>query len=196
MKPTKLVIMILIYPLIITLVSVGIYFTYPTITGLNIKRIEVVKDNLEIGGKGQAFIKDSSEMNTVYHVALNSINHSTLVKAVQAAELENSLVNAGPLTVFAPTNNAFSKLPQSALEDLLKKENKEKLAFILQHHVTPGNYSRELIKKFNKLGQASNEYVLVEVKGSDVYVGESKIISSFSASNGTVHIVDKVLLPE
>ena len=187
MKPTKLVIMILIYPLIITLVSVGIYFTYPTITGLNIKRIEVVKE---------AFIKDSSEMNTVYHVALNSINHSTLVKAVQAAELENSLVNAGPLTVFAPTNNAFSKLPQSALEDLLKKENKEKLAFILQHHVTPGNYSRELIKKFNKLGQASNEYVLVEVKGSDVYVGESKIISSFSASNGTVHIVDKVLLPE
>ena len=144
---------------------------------------------------GQAFIEDSSEMNTVLHVAINSKDHSTLVLAVQAAELENSLVNAGPLTVFAPTNEAFDELPPNTVSSLLERENIDKLAFILKHHVTPGNYSKDFIKKFKKLGQASNENVPVEVKGDDVYIGGAKIIASVKASNGTVHIVDKVILP-
>lgn len=147
------------------------------------------------GVKGQAFIEDSSEMNTVLHVAINSKDHSTLVLAVQAAELENSLVNAGPLTVFAPTNEAFDELPPNTVSSLLERENIDKLAFILKHHVTPGNYSKDFIKKFKKLGQASNENVPVEVKGDDVYIGGAKIIASVKASNGTVHIVDKVILP-
>jgi uncharacterized surface protein with fasciclin (FAS1) repeats len=147
------------------------------------------------GVKGQAFIEDSSEMNSVLHVAINSKDHSTLVLAVQAAELENSLVNAGPLTVFAPTNEAFDELPPNTVSSLLERENIDKLAFILKHHVTPGNYSKDFIKKFKKLGQASNENVPVEVKGDDVYIGGAKIIASVKASNGTVHIVDKVILP-
>lgn len=147
------------------------------------------------GVNGQAFIEDSSEMNSVLHVAINSKDHSTLVLAVQAAELENSLVNAGPLTVFAPTNEAFDELPPNTVSSLLERENIDKLAFILKHHVTPGNYSKDFIKKFKKLGQASNENVLVEVKGDDVYIGGAKIIASVKASNGTVHIVDKVILP-
>ncbi|MDG1900129.1 MAG: fasciclin domain-containing protein [Candidatus Marinimicrobia bacterium] len=147
------------------------------------------------GVNGQAFIEDSSEMNSVLHVAINSKDHSTLVLAVQAAELENSLVNAGPLTVFAPTNEAFDELPPNTVSSLLERENIDKLAFILKHHVTPGNYSKDFIKKFKKLGQASNENVPVEVKGDDVYIGGAKIIASVKASNGTVHIVDKVILP-
>ena len=147
------------------------------------------------GVNGQAFIEDSSEMNSVLHVAINSKDHSTLVLAVQAAELENSLVNAGPLTVFAPTNEAFDELPPNTVSSLLERENIDKLAFILKHHVTPGNYSKDFIKKFKKLGQASNENVPVEVKGADVYIGGAKIIASVKASNGTVHIVDKVILP-
>ncbi|MBT3688761.1 MAG: fasciclin domain-containing protein, partial [Cryomorphaceae bacterium] len=131
----------------------------------------------------------------VLHVAINSKDHSTLVLAVQAAELENSLVNAGPLTVFAPTNEAFDELPPNTVSSLLERENIDKLAFILKHHVTPGNYSKDFIKKFKKLGQASNENVPVEVKGDDVYIGGAKIIASVKASNGTVHIVDKVILP-
>ena len=147
------------------------------------------------GVNGQAFIEDSSEMNSVLHVAINSKDHSTLVLAVQAAELENSLVNAGPLTVSAPTNEAFDELPPNTVSSLLERENIDKLAFILKHHVTPGNYSKDFIKKFKKLGQASNENVPVEVKGDDVYIGGAKIIASVKASNGTVHIVDKVILP-
>ena len=145
---------------------------------------------------GQAFITDDEARPNVLQIAIGSKDHSTLVAAVQAAELENALVNAGPLMVFAPTNAAFDALPEGTVSDLLKPENKDKLAFILKHHVTPGNYSKEFLKKFKQLGQASNGYVPVEVKGDDVYVGGAKIIASVSAGNGIVHVVDKVIIPE
>ncbi len=145
---------------------------------------------------GQAFIKDDEGKPNVLQIAIGSKDHSTLVAAVQAAELENALVNAGPLMVFAPTNAAFDALPEGTVDNLLKPENKDQLAHILKHHVTPGNYSKEFIKKFPKLGQASNGYVKVEVKGDDVYVGGAKIIASVPAGNGIVHVVDKVILPE
>lgn len=145
--------------------------------------------------QGQAFIKDDESRPTVLDIAIGSKDHTTLVAAVKAAELENVLVNAGPLMVFAPTNEAFDKLPEGTVEDLLKPENKEKLSFILKHHVTPGNYDKEFLKKFKKLGQASDQSIKVEVKGDDVYVGGAKIIASIPAGNGIVHVVDKVILP-
>lgn len=146
--------------------------------------------------QGQAFVKDDVSEPTVLDIAINSEDHSTLVAAVQAAELENALVNAGPLMVFAPTNEAFEALPEGTVEDLLKQENKDKLAHILKHHVTPGKYDKEFLKKFKKLGQASDLNVPVEVKGEDVYVGGARIIASVPAGNGIVHIVDKVIIPE
>lgn len=145
--------------------------------------------------QGQAFIKNDESKPTVLDIAIGSKDHTTLVAAVKAAELENVLVNAGPLMVFAPTNEAFNLLPEGTVEDLLKPENKEKLAYILKHHVTPGNYDKEFLKKFKKLGQASDESVEVEVKGDDVFVGGAKIIASIPAGNGIVHVVDKVILP-
>ncbi|NOY48753.1 MAG: fasciclin domain-containing protein [Chlorobi bacterium] len=145
--------------------------------------------------KGQAFIKDDESTPNVLQIAIGSPDHTTLVAAVQAADLENSLVNAGPLMVFAPTNAAFDALPEGTVENLLKPENKEALANILKYHVTPGNYSKEFLKKFKKLGQANNDYVKIEVKGDDVYVGGAKIIASIKAGNGIVHVIDKVLLP-
>ena len=147
--------------------------------------------------QGQAFLKDDEGKPNVLNIAIGSENHTTLVAAVQAAELENVLVNAGPLTVFAPTNDAFAALPEGTVENLLKPENKEDLAFILEYHVTPGNLSIDLLKKFNnkKLGQANNEYVSVEVKGDDIYVGGAKILGSVPAGNGIVHVIDKVMLP-
>ena len=144
---------------------------------------------------GQAFVKDDESKPTVLHIAIGSPDHTTLVAAVQAAELENSLVNAGPLMVFAPTNEAFAALPEGTVETLLKPENKDKLAYILKHHVTPGNYSKDFLKKFKKLGQASNENIKVEVKDGDVYVGGAKIIASVKAGNGIIHVIDKVMLP-
>lgn len=145
--------------------------------------------------KGQAFISDDESTPTVLSIAINSPDHTTLVAAVQAASLENALVNAGPLMVFAPTDDAFDALPEGTVEDLLKPENKDALANILKYHVTPGNYSKDFLKNFKKLGQANDQNVPVEVKGDDVFVGGAKIIGSVKAGNGIVHVVDKVILP-
>lgn len=146
--------------------------------------------------QGQAFIKDDESQPTVLDIAIGSEDHTTLVAAVKAADLENALVNAGPLMVFAPTNEAFDALPEGTVEDLLKPENKAKLAYILKHHVTPGKYDKEFLKKFKKLGQASDQNVEVTVDGDDVYVGGAKILASIPAGNGIVHVVDKVIIPE
>ena len=145
--------------------------------------------------KGQAFIEDDGSTPNVLQIAIGSPDHTTLVAAVQAAELENVLVNAGPLMVFAPTNAAFDALPAGTVENLLKPENKAALANILKHHVTAGNYSKEFLKKFKKIGQANDQNAIIEVKGDDVYVGGSKILASIPAGNGIVHVVDKVILP-
>jgi uncharacterized surface protein with fasciclin (FAS1) repeats len=145
--------------------------------------------------QGQAFIEDDESTPNVLEIAISSPDHTTLVAAVQAADLENVLVNAGPLMVFAPTNEAFAALPEGTVEDLLKPENKDALANILKYHVTAGNYSKEFLKKFKKLGQANDQSVMVEVKGDDVYVGGAKIIASIKGGNGIVHVVDKVMLP-
>lgn len=144
---------------------------------------------------GQAFIDDDVSVPNVLQIAIGSPDHTTLVAAVQAADLENALVNAGPLMVFAPTNAAFDALPAGTVEDLLKPENKDALANILKFHVTPGNYSKDFLMKFKKLGQANNQSVGVEVKDGEVYVGGAKIVASIEAGNGIVHVIDKVMLP-
>ena len=160
-------------------------------TSTSSKTTEVKTDKT----KGQAFIKDDGSKPNVLQIAIGSKDHTTLVAAVQAADLENALVNAGPLMVFAPTNAAFDALPEGTVATLLKPENKGDLANILKYHVTPGNYSKDFLKRFKKLGQANNQDVLVEEKGDDVYVGGAKIIGSVKAGNGIVHIIDKVMLP-
>lgn len=149
----------------------------------------------EVQKQGQAFIKEDGSTPNVLQIAIGSPDHTTLVAAVQAAELENVLVNAGPLMVFAPTNEAFAALPEGTVEDLLKPENKDALANILKYHVTAGNYSKEFLMKFKKLGQANDQSVTVEVVGDEVLVGGAKILASVPAGNGIVHVVDKVMLP-
>ena len=120
--------------------------------------------------------------------------------AVQAAGVENALVNVGPLSVFAPTNAAFEKLPDGTVEDLLKPENKARLAYILKNHVAPSNYPIEtLIKNVERgrtLYMASGENVTVTREGDDIYVGGTKIVASVKVSNGWVHIIEDVILPK
>ncbi len=145
--------------------------------------------------QGQAFIQDDEATPNVLNIAISSKDHTTLVAAVQAAELENALVNAGPLMVFAPTNEAFDALPEGTVENLLKPESKDALANILKYHVTPGNYSKDFLKKFKKLGQSNGVDVMVTTKGDDVFIGEARIVASVPAGNGIVHVIDKVLLP-
>lgn len=149
---------------------------------------------------GQAFIDDKSELPNALKLAMGSADHTTLVAAVQAAEVENALVNVGPLTVFAPTNGAFGKIDQNTLNDLLKPENKSKLAFILTNHVAPSNYPVEMLiknaEKNRKLYMASGEYLEVTNVNGDLLVGGTKIVATVKVSNGWVHIVEDVILPK
>ena len=150
--------------------------------------------------KGQAFIEDESSEPNALRIAIGSPDHTTLVVAVQAAGVENALVNVGPLTVFAPTNAAFDKIDKATLDHLLKPENKSELALILQHHVAPGNYSIETLERSvergRNLGMASNQSIDVTKEGDDIYVGGVKIVGTVKASNGWVHIVEDVILPK
>lgn len=148
----------------------------------------------EGSNRGQAYVQDAKSAANILGVALSSPDHTTLVAAVQAAELENVLVNAGPLTVFAPTNAAFDALPAGTVEDLLKPENKQKLAAIVTSHAAPGKFTIELLKDGDKLYQATGHYVDVEVRDGATYVNGARILASIPASNGVVHVVDQVFL--
>ncbi len=149
--------------------------------------------------KGQAYVQDGVSEKNALQVAASLDDFSTLAKAVMAAGVENALANNGPLTVFAPVNEAFAKLPEGTVETLLKPENKAKLAFILVNHVAPSNYPIETleknIEKGRKLFMASGEYLPVEKKGDDIYVGGTKILKSVKVSNGWIHVIGDVLVP-
>jgi uncharacterized surface protein with fasciclin (FAS1) repeats len=144
---------------------------------------------------GQAFMKDDEGTPNCLQIAIGSPDHKTLVAAVQAAQVENALVNVGPLTVFAPTDEAFAALPEGTVENLVKPENKAALANILKYHVTPGNLSTSILTRLPKLGQANNGYVQIEVIDGKPVIGGANILASVKAGNGIVHVIDKVLLP-
>ena len=155
--------------------------------------------------KGQAAVKaGEGEDANVLQVAMTYKDDdgnkpfSTLVAAVQAASVEDALVNAGPLTVFAPVNSAFAKI-QDAVDNLLKPENKEKLAFVLVNHVAPANYPIKQLKKEAKKGRklymASGKYLEVENKGGKIFVGGTEVLMSVKVSNGWIHVVGDVLVP-
>ncbi len=144
---------------------------------------------------GQAFMEDDGSTPNCLQIAIGSPDHTTLVAAVQAAQVENALVNVGPLTVFAPTDAAFAALPEGTVENLVKPENKATLADILKYHVTPGNLNVKILTKLPKLGQANNQYVKIEVVDGKPVIGGANIIASVKAGNGIVHVIDKVLLP-
>lgn len=149
---------------------------------------------------GQASVVDEVSDPNILQVAIASPDHSTLVAAVQAANIEHVLVNAGPLTVFAPTNVAFEKLPDGTVESLLKPENKSDLTTILTRHAAPGSYDIEKLKgeakKGRKLYMATGDYLEVTVDGDDVYVNGIKVLASVQTSNGIINIVEEVILPK
>ena len=147
---------------------------------------------------GQASVVDEISDPNILQVAIGSEDHSLLVAAVQAAKIEHILVNAGPLTVFAPVNNAFESLPEGVLDNLLKPENINDLLSILLRHSAPGTYSiqklKNEIKKGRKLYMANGDYLDLSIQNENVYINDSKIIQSIITSNGVINVVDKVIL--
>lgn len=150
-------------------------------------------------GKGQSAVVDNESAANALQVAESLEDFKTLVVAIKAAGVEDAVVNTGPLTIFAPVNGAFEKLPAGTVESLLKPENKSKLAFILKNHVAPANYPDTQLekeaKKGRKLYMASGEYLDVIKKEDGLYVGGTKILKTVKVSNGWIHVIDNVLVP-
>ena len=144
---------------------------------------------------GQSGVQDELSQKNVVQVAIGSKDHSTLVTAIQAAELVDALSNAGPFTVFAPTNAAFNKLPAGTVESLLKPESKDALANILQYHVSLGVFKAESFTDGQVIGQVNGNDITMSVKDGKVMVNGAKIVASVPASNGIIHVIDGVLLP-
>jgi uncharacterized surface protein with fasciclin (FAS1) repeats len=144
----------------------------------------------------------------IVDTAASAGSFKTLVAAVQAAGLVDALKGQGPLTIFAPTDEAFNKLPAGTIENLLKPENKDKLIAVLTYHVVPGRLSaKDLIDAAKRDGgqtrltTVEGEQLTVMAKGNTLTVWDSKggtstiTIRNVFQSNGVIHVVDKVLLP-
>lgn len=145
---------------------------------------------------GQEAVQDDISAKDVVKIAVGSKDHTTLVAALKQAELVTSLSNAGPFTVFAPTNDAFNKLPAGTVDGLMKDDKKADLQNVLQYHVIVSSLKAESFTDGQTLGMVNGDNVSVSVKDGKVTLnGNVHIIASVQASNGMVHIVDGVLLP-
>ena len=145
---------------------------------------------------GQSGVKDDISNPNVVQVAASSKDHTTLVTAVKAASLVDVLSNAGPFTVFAPTNAAFEKLPAGTVEGLLKPDQKDALSNILEYHVYVGVIKTDAMRDGQVLNEVNGKNITLNVKDGKVMVnGKANIIASIPASNGIIHVIDEVLLP-
>jgi uncharacterized surface protein with fasciclin (FAS1) repeats len=153
--------------------------------------------NIEPAAKGgQEAVNDDDSQKDVVKVAVGSKDHTTLVAALKQADLVTSLANAGPFTVFAPTNDAFNKLPAGTVDALMKEDKKTDLQNILQYHVTLSAMKVESFTDGQILGMVNGDNVTVSVKDGKVTLnGNAHIIASIPASNGMIHVIDNVLLP-
>ena len=145
---------------------------------------------------GQEAVQDDESQKDVVKIAVGSPDHTTLVAALKQAELVTSLSNAGPFTVFAPTNAAFDQLPKGTVEGLMQDDKKADLQNILQYHVAVAVYKTENMQDGQIIGQANGDNITLSVKDGKIKVnGTANIVASIPASNGIIHVIDAVLLP-
>jgi uncharacterized surface protein with fasciclin (FAS1) repeats len=132
----------------------------------------------------------------IVHTAVSNEQFSTLVAAIQAADLAEVLSGEGPFTVFAPTNAAFAKLPDGTVETLLLPENKERLAAILTYHVVPGAIHAKDVTGTSKVKTVEGSEVEVKRAGDVVTIDNATVTTAdIEASNGVIHVIDTVILP-
>lgn len=142
--------------------------------------------------------EEGKDTKDIVDIAISDGRFTTLVSALQAAGLVDTLKGNGPFTVFAPTDDAFSKLPAGTLDELLKPENKEALAKILTTHVVESKIVAADAKRLDGKGikTVSGEKVKIEVKDGSVYINGAKVIvADIMAKNGVIHVIDTVIVP-
>lgn len=139
-------------------------------------------------------VHNSEQTADIVTTAIEADNFNTLVAAVKAAGLVEALKGDGPFTVFAPTDEAFAKLPEGALKSLL--DNPEKLKSVLTYHVVEGKVTSDKVMKVNKAEALNGKSVTVTAKDGKVMINDANVIATdIMCSNGVIHVVDKVILP-
>ena len=138
-----------------------------------------------------------AQSHDIVDTAVAAGSFKTLAKALDAAGLVATLKGAGPFTVFAPTDEAFAKLPAGTVEALLKPENKEKLVRVLTYHVVPGKVMAADVMKMTSAKAVSGDTIVVTTKGGTVQVADANVkTADVAASNGVIHVIDSVMLPK
>lgn len=145
---------------------------------------------------GQSGVQDSESAPNIVQTAVGSKDHTTLVTAVKAAGLVDALSNAGPFTVFAPTNAAFDKLPAGTVEGLLKTEKKDDLTGILEYHTYVGLLKTDYMQDGQQFEMVNGGKITITKKDGKTFVNGSEILASLSTSNGMIHVINDVLLPK
>jgi uncharacterized surface protein with fasciclin (FAS1) repeats len=145
---------------------------------------------------GQSAVQDDESQKNIVQTAVGSPDHKTLVSALKVAEYVDVLSNAGPFTVFAPTDAAFLKLPEGTLDELTKPENKLKLQDILEYHVYVGVIRESMVQGKMNLNQVNGKNVSLTKKGDQLQVNGSNVLATVQTSNGIIYVIDAVLLPE
>jgi uncharacterized surface protein with fasciclin (FAS1) repeats len=143
------------------------------------------------------FVMASPATKDIVETAVSAGSFNTLVAAVKAAGLVDTLKGEGPFTVFAPTDEAFSKLPAGTVADLLKPENKEKLQAVLTYHVVSGKVMAADVVKLTKATTIQGQDVKIAVKGETVHINNASVVKAdIGTSNGVIHVIDTVILPK
>jgi uncharacterized surface protein with fasciclin (FAS1) repeats len=139
----------------------------------------------------------AADKKDIVDTAVGAGSFKTLVAAVQAAGLVDTLKGKGPFTVFAPTDEAFAKLPKGTVEDLLKPENKAKLVAVLTYHVVPGKVLAADVVKLKEAKTVQGQSVKIVVEGGKVKVDAANVVKTdIETSNGVIHVIDAVILPK
>jgi len=137
-----------------------------------------------------------SEIKDIVDTAIGAGSFKTLVAAVAAAGLVETLKGSGPFTVFAPTDEAFAKLPKGTVESLLLPENKEKLVAVLTYHVVPGKVMASDVVTLKSAKTVNGKEATIKVSDEGVMVDAAKVVTTdIEASNGVIHVIDSVILP-
>ena len=138
-----------------------------------------------------------TQTKDIVDTAVSAGNFNTLAAALKAAGLVDTLKGKGPFTVFAPTDEAFAKLPAGTLDDLLKPENKAKLVSILTYHVVPGTVDSAQVTKMSSAKTVQGQSVTISATGAGVSIDNAKVVTAdIRASNGIIHVIDSVILPQ
>jgi uncharacterized surface protein with fasciclin (FAS1) repeats len=138
----------------------------------------------------------AQQTRDIVETAVAAGSFKTLAKALAAADLVATLKGSGPFTVFAPTDEAFAKLPPGTLDNLLKLENKAMLVRVLTYHVVPGNVTAADVARVSSPKAVSGDALHIKVTGNAVMVDKARVVKTdIVASNGVIHVIDNVLLP-